>query len=59
MRRFKIEDFTMSNLLKVAVVDNNFETDVAQKHGTKACSDYCDILTEVEVVSLVVRSNGY
>lgn len=58
MRRFNTIDFTMLNLLKVAVIDNNFEADVAQKHCTKACSDYCDILTEVGVVSLVVRSNG-
>jgi predicted dehydrogenase len=45
----------------VAVVDNNIEAAeaVAQKHGSRACSDYCDILTEVDAISLVVPTNGH
>lgn len=86
MRRSKITDSFMSNLLKVAVVgvghlgrwhadkyaaspdcelvaviDNNLEAAkaVADKHGTQAYSDYRDILTEVEAISLVVPTNGH
>ena len=45
----------------VAVVDNNLEAAeaVAQKHGTQACSNYRDILTEVDAISLVVPTNGH
>jgi hypothetical protein len=59
MRRIKITDFTMSNFLRVTIVDNNHEAALVQKHSRKACSIYCDILTEVDVISLVVPSNGY
>jgi predicted dehydrogenase len=45
----------------VAVVDSNLEAAkaVAQKHGARACSDYRDILTEVDAISLVVPTNGH
>lgn len=86
MRRFKITDSGMSNLLKVAVigvghlgkwhaekyaaspdcelvavVDSNLDVAnaIAQKHGIQACTDYRDILTEVDAISLAVPTNGH
>ena len=43
----------------LAVVDNNPENaeQVAQKHGTRAVSDYHDILSQVDAVSLTVPTS--